>query len=114
LTGLRIGFELINEDKELIIFRSFHDENAEDILQTKPGLYKTKAQIPGLLLKNSKYIINICIGIHNVRWIIFDLIRYRLSVHNIGGINKIYADQRPGLIMPKIYWSTEEFSDEIY
>jgi lipopolysaccharide transport system ATP-binding protein len=47
LTGLRIGFELINEDKELIIFRSFHDENAEDILQTKPGLYKTKAQIPG-------------------------------------------------------------------
>ena len=109
ITGLRIGFDLIDTKTDVTIFRSFHDESAKDIVCIKPGFYNSKAQIPNLLLRAGNYQVSISIGIHNVRWIIHDLIKYTFTVYNIGGINRNYADQRPGIIMPKIKWTNKNY-----
>jgi lipopolysaccharide transport system ATP-binding protein len=67
----------------------------------------TVSKIPSNLLRQGDYQLSLSIGIHNVRWIIFDKVARNFNVINIGGINKIYADQRPGVIMPMINWSTK-------
>ncbi len=114
ILGLRVGFDLIDANSEIIIFRSFHDESSKDIIDMKSGIYESKAQIPNLLLKGGTYKLSISIGIHNVRWILHDLIKYRFTVYNIGGINRNFADQRPGIIMPDIKWTNKEYFNGNY
>lgn len=104
--GLRVGFELIDDSTGIIIFRTFHDENKDTIVSIKPGKYSSIAQIPPSILKEGSYSVSLLIGIHNVRWIAKDTIRKQISINNIGGVNKIYADKRPGIIMPYIEWET--------
>jgi lipopolysaccharide transport system ATP-binding protein len=103
ISGLRIGFDMIDSKSGITLFRTFHD----DALQAEvamPGNYTATATIPANFLKPGNYIINIAIGIHNVKWISFEKIMWPLSIVNIDGINKQYADERPGIIMPKIDW----------
>jgi lipopolysaccharide transport system ATP-binding protein len=107
IIGFRVGFDLIDNESGIVIFRSFHDEDAEDLIDTYPGIYESMAEIPAFLLKDGVYKISISIGIHSIKWLIHDFIKYVFTVYNIGGINKIYADQRPGLIMPKIHWENK-------
>jgi lipopolysaccharide transport system ATP-binding protein len=102
--GLRVGFELIEETTGIIIFRSFHDENRPEIVEINKGEYNVVAIIPSSILKEGSYIISLSIGIHNVRWIIKDSVGKQFNIYNIGGINKTYADSRPGIIMPYIQW----------
>jgi lipopolysaccharide transport system ATP-binding protein len=104
--GLRIGFELIDDNSGIVIFRTFHDENEEVIFSTQVSKYTSNGQIPGKLLKEGSYVVYLAIGIHNQRWITKDTIGIRFFVHNIGGINKNYADDRNGIIMPFINWVT--------
>ena len=52
-----------------------------------------------------KFGIKLAIGIHNVRWIIFDdNIVLRFNVINIDGLNRAYTDSRPGFLMPQLDW----------
>lgn len=102
--GLRVGFDLINATTSTMIFRSFHDDQDKEIMTVKPGYYELKALIPENLLLAGEYFISISVGIHNVQWIIHDQIQIPFSLYNIGGINKLYADERPGLINPSIKW----------
>lgn len=104
--GLRIGFDLIDNSTGTIIFRSFHDDSLETINKTLIGEYISHAIIPENLLKEGSYYLNISIGIHNIKWIIFDQIKAPFNVINLNGVNKLYADYRPGIIVPFIQWET--------
>lgn len=103
LFGLRIGFDLIDNLNGITLFRSFHDDELNTTLHEK-GKFSLLAIIPGNLLKPGSYSVEIAIGIHNVRWISFGTISIPINLHNIRGINKQYADQRPGIILPTIKW----------
>jgi lipopolysaccharide transport system ATP-binding protein len=104
VTGLRIGFDLVEKTSEIVLFRSFHDDAYSEIVKFDNGIYQSELEIEKNFLKQGSYFINIAIGIHNIRWIIYDTIKVELNITNIGGINKIYADDRPGLLMPNIEW----------
>jgi len=104
--GLRIGFDLINLDSGLVIFRSFHDDNSSNIKTWKPGKHILETKLPSNILKEGKYAIKLAVGIHNVRWIIFeDELSYVFNLYNIDGLNKAFTDTRPGVIMPALPWS---------
>ncbi|HPS72508.1 MAG TPA: ABC transporter ATP-binding protein [Bacteroidales bacterium] len=105
--GFRIGFDLIDNINGMTIFRSYHDENNKEITSVKAGIYCSIAQIPPNILMEGTYVINVCVGIHSKKWIISDMIKKQFTTYNIGGINKIYADKRPGVIMPKIEWQSK-------
>lgn len=111
IVGLRIGFDLIDLEKDIILFRTFHDDNSNEFENLSPGHYTSKAEIPAFLLKPGYFSLSISIGIHSVKWIIHDLIKYKFTLYNIGGINKIYADKRPGIIMPYINWENRKDVD---
>jgi lipopolysaccharide transport system ATP-binding protein len=104
VAGLRVGFDLLEKTSEIILFRSFHDDDAESIETKQPGTYNAQVEIPANFLKQGSYLINLAIGIHNVRWIVFDTAKIQLNINNISGVNKLYADERPGIIMPGVHW----------
>jgi lipopolysaccharide transport system ATP-binding protein len=102
-SGLRIGFDLVDYSNGIILFRTFHDDINETI-SSEIGYYSATAYIPPNLLKPGNYSLKIAIGIHNVRWISFEKMSIPIAIHNISGVNKQYADSRPGIIMPSIKW----------
>lgn len=104
--ALRIGFDVIDLKTGTVVFRTFHDDHSESISFIDIGIYKSKALIPANLFIEGEYLLNVSIGIHNVRWIIFDTIKISFSCLNINGVNKIYIDDhRPGIINPFVEWS---------
>jgi lipopolysaccharide transport system ATP-binding protein len=103
--GLRIGFDLIDLTTDVVIFRSFLDDIENKINISNKGDYVIRTAIPKKFLKNGKFGIKLAIGIHNVRWIIFDdNIILRFNVVNIDGLNSAYNDSRPGFLMPQLDW----------
>lgn len=106
--GLRIGFDLVNKDSDITIFRTFHDDAAKDLNRFQPGIFTSELYIEGNLLKDGNYLLSLTIGIHNIRWIINDNLKVNFSVSNIKGLNSSYADSRPGVIMPYLEWKTNK------
>jgi len=105
LLGLRIGFDLVDLTSGVVIFRSFHDDVENKMQNTKKGDYSVSATIPKNFLKNGLFGIKLAIGIHNIRWIVFDDdLMLRFEVTNIDGLNSVFTDSRPGLIMPQLEW----------
>jgi len=102
VVGLRIGFDLLDRNSGLIIFRAFHDDSSSSSLRLSAGVYNTKMIIKNNFLKENSYQLNLSIGIHNVRWITHEEVKFYFNISNIYGINKLYADNRPGIIMPQI------------
>ena len=106
ISGLRIGIDLVNKDADVTLFRTFHDDASANMNVFSPGEYESELVINANLLKDGNYLANVVIGIHNVRWIIYDGLKISFSITNIKGLNSNYADSRPGVIMPYIEWST--------
>ncbi|GBU08603.1 ABC transporter ATP-binding protein [Bacteroidales bacterium] len=102
--GLRIGFDLKDKQTGVVLFRTYFDDNSKNIDYIQPGVYESVANLPPNLLRSGNYSIEICIGIHSVRWIIYDQIRLDLNIENIQVVNSIYSDHRPGIIMPLVDW----------
>ena len=110
--GLRIGCDVISKEADVVLFRTFHDDSASDQRVFEPGEYVSDLIINANLLKEGNYVVNIVIGIHNVRWLIYDEIKVNFSINNIRGLNSNYADSRPGVIMPYIEWNTNKLVHE--
>ncbi len=107
ILGLRIGFDLVNKESEIIIFRSFHDDAESEIKYIDSDIYTSTFIIEKDFLKDGEYFLSLSIGIHNIRWIVYESVKFEFSISNINGINKNYSDKRPGLIMPKVNWVTK-------
>jgi lipopolysaccharide transport system ATP-binding protein len=105
ILGLRVGFDLIDLVSGAVIFRTFEDDVKNQIQTVKKGIYKISASIPKNFLKNGTFAIKLAIGIHNVRWIVFDDdLMMIFNVTNVDGLNSAYTDLRPGFIMPQLEW----------
>ena len=104
--GLRVGFDLVDLASGAILFRSFEDDVVL-VAETIPaGNYRVNTSIPKNFLKNGLYAIKLAIGIHNVRWIVFDdKLKVRFSITNISGLNSAFLDKRPGFILPHLLWN---------
>ena len=70
ITGLRVGFDFIEQKSEMTMFTVFHDDSYKTIEPWQEGVYTSEAIIDANLLREGSFIINIAVCIHNVRWII--------------------------------------------
>jgi lipopolysaccharide transport system ATP-binding protein len=107
IMGLRIGFDLIESNTQVLVFRTFHDELEEEIKTMYKGVYLSEVIIPENLLNDGSYTISLSIGVHNVRWIIYDSLKINIKINNVNGINKIYSEKSQGLIRPFVVWQTK-------
>jgi lipopolysaccharide transport system ATP-binding protein len=106
-TGLRVFVDLCDE-QELLLFRSFHDEDSNVIPVTEPGRYTSRAIIPANLLAPLKYDLRIQCGIHNIRFCIPPPgVRIPLKVEPLGRYNRAYAgDPCRGRLALVLNWET--------
>ncbi len=105
ILGLRIGFDLIDLSNGVVIFRSFQDDLERTIQKVSKGIYTIRTIIPKNFLKNGIFGIKLAIGIHNIRWIVFDdNLMMRFNITNVDGLNRAFIDSRPGFIMPQLDW----------
>lgn len=107
-TGLRIFFDLLDTD-DLLIFRSFHDEEGDGIPTMQPARYRSRAIIPANLLGPQAYELRIHATIFNERMCTPDLgLRIPVVVEATGLYNRAYVgDTYRGRLAPVIPWSTE-------
>ena len=107
--GLRVYFDLCDTD-EVILFRSFHDEQSEGIPLMEPGEYISKAVIPANILGPVQYELRIYATIFNVRnFPPTDGIKIPILVENTGDYNRAYVQDtfrgKLGLVIP---WRTQK------
>ena len=107
-TGLRIFFDLLDTD-DLLIFRSFHDEEGDGIPTMQAARYRSRATIPANLLGPQGYELRIHATIFNERMCTPDLgLRIPVVVEATGLYNRAYVgDTYRGRLAPVIPWSTE-------
>lgn len=109
--GLRVFFDLY-DDQEILLFRSFHDEDNDCPPTMVPGSYVSRAVIPANLLAPIRYDLRIKSGIHNVRYTLPEQgIRIPLKVELTSAYNRAYAGSPfYGKFALGIEWKTSEKS----
>ena len=104
--GLRVYFDLL-DDQDLLLFRSFNDEDSDGIPTVQPGLYIAKGTIPGDLLAPTNYKLRVFATIFNERSFFPDGITYSLDVQRTGKANRAYLSEPiRGKLAPFIRWTT--------
>ncbi|MBL7916858.1 MAG: ATP-binding cassette domain-containing protein [Bacteroidia bacterium] len=101
--GLRIGYDIKTADEQ-IVFRTFHDDASPQMSDFKKGKYTSIVTIPAKLLLPKSYKIYFSIGIHNIRWIMYDKFYIDLSSTGVVGFNTAYGFLHEGVIMPLLNW----------
>lgn len=109
-TGFRVYIDLLDEEKNLL-FRSFHDNDADGIPITEPDAYVSQVSIPADMLAPKDYFIKVNATIFNVRSLLpLDGIFIPISVNHSGNYNKAYvADTIRGKLAPVLPWNTIKY-----
>jgi lipopolysaccharide transport system ATP-binding protein len=106
LIGFRIGFDLLNNANGLVLFRTYQDDQDTVLNYVEVGTYESIVEIPGSFLMEGDYTLCFIASIHNRKWLSKDYVQLRFEIHHTGGTNQIYADSRPGVLMPKLNWES--------
>ncbi|MFT5695297.1 MAG: lipopolysaccharide transport system ATP-binding protein [Myxococcota bacterium] len=106
--GLRVYFDLCDSE-ETLLFRSFHDEDNDEIPTVRRGRYRSRAVIPADLLGPTSYQIIFRSTIYNTRTLEpKNGLRALLNVESAGRYNRAYlGDTFRGKIAPSLEWKTE-------
>ena len=103
--GLRVGLDLLSSEGTLVL-RSYHDDNAKQVGMMRRGRYVSTCIVPGDLLNQGSYFITLRVGIAGVRRICVLEQLMSFEVVNVTGVNSQYGGARPGVINPRLDWST--------
>lgn len=108
-TGLRVFFDLCDIEGNLL-FRTFHDEDNDDIPTVPPGNYVSRAVVPANVLGPVHYELRVHAGIYNVRMCTpGEGVRVPLEVEATGHVNRAYAtDTFRGKLALSIPWNTDQ------
>jgi lipopolysaccharide transport system ATP-binding protein len=106
--GLRVYFDLCDEDQERLI-RSFHDDDADAVAVVPPGRYRSTATIPADLLAPQEYQLILRATVHGVRNLTGDGVTIPIAVTGTSRINRAYPlEPVRAKLQPFIPWRTEE------
>jgi lipopolysaccharide transport system ATP-binding protein len=103
------GFDLATIDG-VVVFRSYLTDVVEDTAKVlKPGRNAIRCTIPPGLLNSGRYLINLRIGLHWIRWIVYSDDAMQFDVIADHGESLFLNDQaRPGVVAPILQWEPIE------
>jgi len=108
VTGLRVYFDLCDEERNILI-RSFNDDSATYMSEVEPGSYIARAIIPKDLLAPRTYELRIFGTIYNVRSIPPEGVSITLMVEKSNDFNSGYPhDPIRSKLLPHIPWQTNK------
>jgi len=107
-SGLRVYFDLVDE-YDTLLFRSFNDEDNDNISIVEIGTYTAQAIIPKNILAPIHYVIKVCATIFNERALFPGSADFSFFVDRTGLANRAYlADPLRGKLAPLIKWQIEQ------
>jgi lipopolysaccharide transport system ATP-binding protein len=108
-SGFTAGFDLTTIDGG-IVFRSYLTDFSDDATaRLRTGRNAIRCTIPPGLLNSGRYVINLRIGLHWVKWIVYrdDVLHFDVIADH--GESLFLNDQaRPGVIAPILEWESVE------
>ena len=107
--ALIVAVEVASADGAVAFFTSFRDmpEGAVPALET--GRNAMRCEIPAELLNGGRYAINVRVGVHGARWIIFeDAVLHFDTIADHGSSLFLTGAVRPGAVAPAIEWAAVE------
>lgn len=103
------GFDLATIDG-VVVFRSYLTDQADDAgMRLRPGRNAIRCTIPAGLLNSGRYLVNLRIGLHWIKWIVYsdDVIQFDVIADH--GESLFLNDQaRPGVVAPILQWDVVE------
>jgi len=103
-TGLRVYFDLLDEDQNILI-RSFNDEHSQAMPTVDIGEYVSTAVIPPNILAPRRYELRLHGTIYNVRSCTGEGIVFPLLVEAATGVNRAYPEEPIwARLQPTIIW----------
>lgn len=111
--SLNIGVELATVDGLVVFFSSFRDVSDETLPRLVPGKNALRCEIPADLLNSGRYVINLRISLHTVRWIVYEDAVLHFDVMADHGESLFLSAGRPGVIAPAISWKAVEPVSEV-
>jgi len=107
VNGLRVFIDL-QDDRGTILFRSFHDEDNDEIPNMVAGLYISKVTIPSNMLAASPHLLCVKAGIFDVRYTLPEEgICIPLKVEQTSRYNRAYTHDRfVGRLALVLGWET--------
>jgi lipopolysaccharide transport system ATP-binding protein len=107
------GFDLATLDG-VVVFRSYFTDVFEEPAKIlKPGRNAIRCTIPAGLLNNGRYLINLRVSLHWIRWIVHadDMVQFDVIADH--GESLFLNDQaRPGVVAPIMEWEAVEPTTE--
>jgi len=107
--SLNISIDIATVDGLVVFHSSFRDVADSAVPRLVPGRNALRCEIPAELLNSGRYVINLRISLHTIRWIVyadavlaFDVLAdHSESLFLLGG-------SRPGVVVPRVNWAAVE------
>lgn len=111
VTGLRVYLDFC-DDVDQVLFRTFHDDDADAVPTMAPGRYRSTVVVPADTFGPISYVLRVHAGIYNVRSCTPPGgVPIRLRAELTGGWNRAYpGDTFRGRLALALQWTTEETS----
>jgi lipopolysaccharide transport system ATP-binding protein len=111
VTGLRVYLDFC-DDVDQVLFRTFHDDDADAVPTTAPGRYRSTVVVPADTFGPISYVLRVHAGIYNVRSCTPPGgVSIRLRAELTGRWNRAYpGDTFRGRLALALPWTTEEAS----
>jgi lipopolysaccharide transport system ATP-binding protein len=115
--SLTVGFDLVTVDG-VVVFRSYQTDMAEHEMPVlSPGRNALQCTIPAGLLNSGRYVLNLRVSLHSMKWIVHDdaLLYFDIvSDHGESLFLNANPQGRPGIVAPILEWaSVEPMSDDL-
>lgn len=115
--SLTVGFDLVTVDG-VVVFRSYQTDMAEHQMPVlSPGRNALQCTIPAGLLNSGRYVLNLRVSLHSMKWIVHDdaLLYFDIvSDHGESLFLNANPQGRPGIVAPILEWaSVEPMSEDL-
>jgi hypothetical protein len=107
--ALNIAVEVASADGSVAFFTSFRDMPEGAVPPLDKGRNALRCEIPAELLNGGRYVINLRVGLHTVRWVAFeDAVIHFDTIADHGNSLFLTGTARSGVVAPPIEWIAVE------
>jgi len=107
--ALSVALEVATVDGVVVFHTSFRDSPDASMPKLVPGRNALRCEIPTELLNSGRYVINLRISLHTIRWIIYaDGVLHFDVLADHGESLFLVGASRPGVVLPEVSWVAVE------
>jgi lipopolysaccharide transport system ATP-binding protein len=107
--SLNVSIDIATVDGVVAFHSSFRDMPESNVPRLVPGQNALRCEIPAELLNSGRYVVNLRISLHTVRWIVYaDGVLHFDVLSDHGESLFLLGVSRPGVVVPLVHWSAVE------